>query len=265
MEFGNKRGLLRTAACGAAAFVFCLFVVAGSALPAHAAGDKKVYARGYRAVRKGDYPQAEKIFRDLLDKDAHDTEARLGLSFAQLKQRNLQGAYDNAARVIMFDPLSARGHALLGMAILGAGEFRLSVEEFRTALALNENEALAVAGLAMVDFYENRLPLALPQLRRAVNMDPDEPDYVFSLGQAAARSERYKEAADAYEKFLLIAPKTDSDRRARILGLIDFLRYLGKQGSLYVPSGEYRSIVPFEATDNRPIIQIRVNGQKAPL
>src|SRR5262249_8206689 len=157
-----------------------------------------------------------------LDKDGHDNEARLGLSFAQLKQRNLQGAYDNAARVIMSDPLSARGHALLGAAILGAGEFRLSIEEFRTALALNDNETLAVAGLAMVDFYENRLPLAIPGLRRAANMDPEEPDYVFSLGQAAARSEKYKEAADAYEKFLLIAPKTDTDRRERILGLIQF-------------------------------------------
>ena len=265
MQCTSKQSLLRTAACGVAALVFCLFVVAGTAPTAHAAGDKKAYARGYRAVRKGEYPQAEKIFRDLLEKDTHDAEARLGLSFAQLKQRNLQGAYDNAARVIMFDPLSARGHALLGTAILGAGEFRLSVEEFKTALALNENEALAVAGLAMVDFYENRLPLALPQLRKAASMDPEEPDYVFSLGQAAARSERYKEAADAYEKFLLIAPKTDSDRRARILGLIDFLRYLGRQGSLYVPAGEVRTTIKFEATDNRPILQLRINGGKEPM
>jgi len=167
--------------------------------------------------------------------------------------------------VIMLDPLSARGHALLGAAILGAGEFRLSVEEFRTALALNENEALAVAGLAMVDFYENRLPLALPALRKAVNMDPEEPDYVFSLGQAAARSERYKEAADAYERFLMIAPKTDVDRRDRILGLIEFLRYLGRQGALYIPSGEVRTSVSFEATDNRPIVKVRINGGKETL
>jgi tetratricopeptide (TPR) repeat protein len=251
--------MLRIAACGVAAFVFCL-IIAGAAPTTHASSAKKAYSKGYRAVRKGEYPQAEKIFRELLEKDAHDVEARLGLSFAQLKQRNLQSAYDNAARVIMLDPLSARGHALLGAAILGAGEFRLSVEEFRTALALNENEALAVAGLAMVDFYENRLPFALPALRKAVSMDPEEPDYVFSLGQAAARSEKYKEAADAYEKFLLIAPKTDFDRRARILGLIDFLRYLGRQGSLYIASGEVRTSISFEATDNRPILQVRING-----
>lgn len=258
MQGNHKKHFLRMAAFSVAAFVLC-FAFAGIA---GAKADKKAYNKGYRAVRKGDYAEAEKIFRDLLGKDAHDNDARLGLSFTLLKQRDLQGAYDNAARVLMADPLSARAHALLGSAILGAGEFRLSVEEFKTALALDENEALAVAGLAMVDLYENRLPLAIPALRKAVSMDPDEADYVFNLGQAAARSEKYKEAADAYERFLLIAPKTDFDRRARIVGLIDFLRYLGRQGSLYVPSGEYRSSVQFEATDNRPVMEVKVNGGK---
>jgi len=246
-----------------AAFVLC-FALAGATDIASGFSDKKAYARGNKALRKGEYAEAEKIFRDLLNKDAQDVEARLGLSFALLKQRSLQGAYDNAARVIMLQPLSARAHALLGSAILAAGEFRLSVEEFKTALALNENEALAIAGLAMVDFYENRLPLAIPALRKAVSLDPNEPDFIYHLAQACARSERYKEAADSYERFLFIAPKTDFDRRARILGLIDFLRYLGRQGALYVPNGD-RATVSFEATDNRPVIQVRVNGQKEPL
>src|SRR4030095_3023283 len=104
------------------------------------------------------------------------------------------------------------------------------------------------------DFYENRLPIALVGLRKAVSMDGDEPDYVFNLGQAAARSEKYKEAADAYERFLLIAPKTDVDRRERIIGLIDFLRYLGRQGALYVAMSGARTSIPFESFDNRPIL-----------
>ena len=264
MQCKSNRCFVRTAACGLAAFVFLVFG-AGLAPTADAFADKKAYNKGYRAVRRGEYTEAEKIFRELLEKDGRDKEARLGLSFALLKQRNLQAAYDNAARVIMQDPLSARGHALLGSAILGAGEFRLSVEEFRTALALDQNEALAVAGLAMVDFYENRLPLAINGLRRAASMDPDEPDYVFSLGQAAARSEKYKEAADAYERFLIVAPKTDTDRRERIQGLIEFLRYLGKQGSLYITAGEDRTSISFEASDNRPILQVKINGNREPL
>jgi hypothetical protein len=96
-------------------------------------------------------------------------------------------------------------------------------------------------------------------------MSPNEPDFIFNLGQAAARSEMYKEAADAYERFLVIAPKTDADRRARIRGLIDFLRYLGKQGSLYVPAGRGTTVVSFKSFDSRPILTVRVNGQKDPL
>ena len=195
-------------------------------------------------------------------KDDRDTDARLGLSQALLKLRRLQDSFDHAARVIAIDPLSARAHALLGSAILASGDFRLSVEEFRTALSLDENQAMAVAGLAMVDYYENRLATCVSGLRRAANIDPDEPDYVFSLGQAAARSERYKEAADAYERFLIIAPRTDADRRARIRGLIDFLRYLGQQSSLYDLGGADRTVVEFENRDNRPIIKVRINGSK---
>jgi predicted aspartyl protease len=105
------------------------------------------------------------------------------------------------------------------------------------------------------------MDLAIKGLRRAVSLDSDEPDYIFNLGQATARNERYKEAADAYERFLLIAPKTDADRRARIRGLIDFLRYLGNQGLLYSLSGNKTS-VRFDSIDGRPLLKVRVNGSK---
>jgi len=221
--------------------------------------------RAEKALREGDFEQAEALLRELLSKDTQDEQARLSLSFALLKQRRLQEAYDHAARVLLSNPTSAKAHALLGQAILGSGDFRESVEEFRTALAIKEDEALAVAGLAMVDFYENRLADCVHGLRRAVDLDPNEPDYVFSLGQAAARYEMFKEAADSYERFLAIAHKTDDDRRARIRGLVNFLRYLGKQGQLYVSTGRDTTTVSFEAIDARPILKVRINGQKEPL
>ena len=225
---------------------------------------KKDREKAEKSLRSGDFERAEQLYRDILKKDDRDVEARLGLSKALLKQRRLQDSFDHAARVIAVDPLSARAHSLLGSAILTAGDFQLSIEEFRTALTLDPNEAMAIFGLAMVDFYENRLGDAMVKLRRASSIDSEEPDYVFSLGQAAARYERYIEAADAYERFLIIAPRTDAERRARIRGLIDFLRYLGRQNSLYDLSGD-RADVPFEAFDNRPILKIRINGSKTPL
>ncbi|HEV7843942.1 MAG TPA: aspartyl protease family protein, partial [Pyrinomonadaceae bacterium] len=227
--------------------------------------DDNTRSRAERALREGDFEMAEKLFRELLTKDAGDKSARLGLSYSLLKRGNLQDAYDHAARVLATDPLSARAHALLGASILAAGDFSTAIEEFRTALELKDNDPLAIAGLAMVSFYENRLDESLTGLRRAVFLDPREPDFIFNLAIAAARAEHYKESADAYEQFLRIAPRYDADRRARIQGLIDFLRYLGGRRSLYDVGGAERVDVPFEAPDGRPIIQVRVNGLREPL
>jgi predicted aspartyl protease/Flp pilus assembly protein TadD len=254
----------RVAVGSLAAFCVCLALcVVGT--PDVAYADEKARSRAERALREGDFQLAEKLFREILAKDGRDHDARLSLSYALLKQRNLQDAFDHAARVVAVEPLSARAHALLGMVVLSAGDFRLSVEEFRTALSIKDNEPVAVAGLAMVDFYENRLNECMVGLRRAMFLDPKEPDYVYSFAVAASRNERYKEAANAYERFLEIAPRTDEERRARINGLIRFLRYLGGKRSLYEPDGASRVAISFDAPDDRPIIQVRINGREEPL
>ncbi len=246
--------------------VACFMVGAsGAARALSGGGGDKQRARAQRAAREGEFATAEQLFRELLAKDGKDADARLGLSYTQLKQRNLRDAYDNAARVIALDPVSPRAHALLGAALLAAGDFALSIEEFRTALSLKDDEALAINGLSMINFYENRPQIAFAGLRRATYLDPAEPDFIFNFAQAAARVERYGEAADAYEMFLRIAPRTDADRRARIRGLIDFLRYLGSQRSLYQVGGADRSLVKFDLSNSRPVIEVRVNGAKQPL
>lgn len=231
----------------------------------NAVDKEKTRARAQKALRSGDFERAEQLYRELLARNDQDNDAHLGLSQALLKQHRVQDSFDHAARVVAVEPLSARAHALLGSALLAAGNFRLSVEELRTSLSLNGNEAMAIASLAMVDYYENRTARCIEGLRRAALIDANEPDYLFNLGQAAARMERYKEAADAYERFLVVAPRTDADRRARIRGLIDFLRYLGQQSALYGFQGPDRTVVQFEALDNRPVIKVRINGSKEPL
>ena len=92
----------------------------------------KLRAHAERAIKDGEFAEAERMYRELVAKDARDETARLGLSLALLKQRKNQDAYDQAARVVAVNPLSARAHALLGTAMLNAGDFHLSVEETTT-------------------------------------------------------------------------------------------------------------------------------------
>ncbi|MDT4967869.1 MAG: hypothetical protein QOJ64_2606 [Acidobacteriota bacterium] len=262
MQVIHKASAGRISHGGLFAIALCLALISCSTLVARADNAR---SRAERALREGEFEIAEKLFREILVKDSHDNQARLGLSYALLKLRRLQDAYDHAARVVAVEALSPRAHAILGSVVLASGDFMMSVEEFRTALSLNGDEPLAVAGLAMVDFYENRLTASLVGLRRAVFLSSNDPDFIFNLAQAAARAERYREAADAYERFLRIAPHTDADRRARIRGLIDFLRYLGTVNRLYEANGAGQIVVPFEMPNNRPILKVRINGRKEPL
>jgi predicted aspartyl protease len=117
----------------------------------------------------------------------------------------------------------------------------------------------------MLDFYENRIVDSIDNLKAAVYFDDSEPDYAFALAQVTARAERYREAADAYNRFLQISPLTDTERRDRIKGLINFLRFLGGKTALYDLDGGDRTVVSFELIKDRPVIRLKVNKNEEPL
>jgi tetratricopeptide (TPR) repeat protein len=220
----------------------------------------KALKRAEKELRKANFGEAEKIYRELIERDQNDKDARLGLSFALIKQGKLQESFEQAAQVIAADPLSARAHALLGTSLLRSGEFRNSIEALYTAVKFNNRESLAIAGLAEIEYFENRSRTAYDWLKRAVQLDPLEPDYYISLARACSRLEYYGEAADAYQRFLDVTPKTDVERRARIRGLIDFYRYLGTT-KIHRTVGKEIVTIPINLINHRPFIDITVNGK----
>jgi predicted aspartyl protease len=58
---------------------------------------------------------------------------------------------------------------------------------------------------------------------------------------------------------------TDTERRARIRGLVNFLRYIGRKDGLYGSYGKDKTTVAFDLIGNRPIVKIRVNDREDPL
>lgn len=220
----------------------------------------KALKRAEKETRAANFDQAEKIYRQLLEHDATDKEARLGLSFTLIKQTKLQEGYDEAAQVIAADSLNARAFALLGTALLRSGEFRNSIEALYTSAKFDPKQALAIAGLSEIEYFENRSRNAYDGFKRAISLDPNEPDYYVSYARACSRLEYYTDAADAYQRFLEVSPKTDAERRARIKGLIDFYRYLGTT-KINRPAGKELVTIPFELINNRPFVKVMVNGK----
>jgi predicted aspartyl protease len=189
-----------------------------------------------------------------------DHEARLKLGYVLIKRGKLQDAFDEAVRVAQADKANARARALMGLALLRAGQFEAASSHLTYAFEKDPRDALAVGGLAEIEIFENRAELAYRGFKRAIDLDDREPDFYRPLARACARLERYSEAADALDRFLHVAPSTDHRHRARIEGVIKFYRALGNR-SLNVVSGEEVASVPFDLVGNRPYLNIRINGK----
>lgn len=216
-------------------------------------------------TRAGELAKAEEILRRAVALDEKNSAPKVELAFVLTKQRRLGEAYNLVFPVARDEPKNGRAFSVLGTTMLAGGRFREARMLFFNAIRMDRRQHLAWAGYGMLDFYENRINDSLANLQEAIFYAPREPDYLFSLAQISSRAEKYTEAAEAYKDFLHVSSKTDADRRARIKGLINFLRFLGQAGGLYISTGKDQTSVPVELVGNRPIITVRVNGISEPL
>ena len=263
--FHKKKFICSISVCLLTAF-FALSAAANDNVRQSEASERKQSMKqAGKLTRNGELDKAEKILRELVERDPQDSKAKLGLSHVLLKQRRILEAYDLSFEIAKAEPKNSYAFAILGTTLLHAGRFSDAHLAFVNALKLNNQESLAWLGLGMLDFYENRITQGLESLREAVYLDPSEPDFLYALAQVSARAERYKEAAEAYKRFLQFSPQTDVERRDRIKGLINFLQFLGNRQSLYNLDGAKQTIVPIKLTNDRPVIQIRLQKSDEPL
>ncbi|HEX8248204.1 MAG TPA: aspartyl protease family protein [Pyrinomonadaceae bacterium] len=251
--------------------VFLMFFCA----PVWAAGDvhqtaepensRQAVRQAEKLTRKGNLIEAEKILRRIVVQNPKDSKAKIKLAYVLMKRKRLLEAYDYSLEVAKDEPQNAYAFAVLGATLLNAGNFKQASVCFVNALKLDKGEALAWAGLGLLHYYENRIESGLEYLKAAVYRDPQEPDYIFAVAQVSARAEKYKESADAYDRFLQIAPDTDEERRNRIKGLITFLRFLGSKQVLYVAAGEEKTTIPVKLFRDRPVIEVKIGKHKEPL
>ncbi len=218
-----------------------------------------------KAARDGEFIEAEKLLRRAIELSPQRSAAKVELANILVKQRRFREAAELSFEVAEKEPKNSRAFAVLGLAVLNIGRFDDARKILYKAIDINGREDLAWASLGLLDFYENHMDESLKSLNQAVYLEPYEPDYWFAFGQVSARAENYKNAAYAYDKFLSVSGKTDADRRARIKGLIAFLRYLGQRSQLYAAGGGEQTTVPIRLLGNRPVIELKVNDVDRPL
>ena len=147
-------------------------------------------------ARNGSLSDAEPLLRRAIALDPDRSDAKVELAYVLVKGRRLVEAYDLCFPVAEKEPNNSRAFAVMGAMLLSAGRFAEARGFFTNAIRLDRKEHLAWAGVGMLEFYENNIERGFGLLLKALDLKSDEPDYLFACAQAAARSERYKLAAE---------------------------------------------------------------------
>ncbi len=182
------------------------------------------YQRAATYLRDQNLPAAEQEFLKILQQDPKQAPAlhQLGLLYFQTG-RTLQGV-EHLERAQALNP---RDHNLsfdLALAYSRTKQFQKSIQLLES---LNSPQARTADYYALLgaNFLQlNDAPKTLENLRKAVAMDPQNPDYAYDLGFALNKNGNHSEALDLLKK----SPVEVSSKRENCSGSWDELAGAGE-------------------------------------
>jgi putative thioredoxin len=163
----------------------------------------------------GDYPEAE--VRQVLDQV-------LTLAKEQGVTGTVPGGADPAA--IVEEPLPP--HHQEAYDAISAGDYTTAIAEYKTAIAQNPRDALAVAGLAQVSLLQRLEGTTADEIRSAAASGSLESQLAL-----ADLDVSFGEAAGAFDLLLTLFPTLDADGKTEVrTRLLDYFEILGTDDPL---------------------------------
>jgi putative thioredoxin len=115
---------------------------------------------------------------------------------------------------------------------ISSGDYATAVAEYKTAIAQNPRDALAVAGLAQVSLLQRLDGVAADDIRSAATADPKSMQAVLALADLELSS---GDSAAALDRLLDLFPTLDTAEKNTVrTRLIDYFEILGTDAPLVV-------------------------------
>ncbi|HEX6120755.1 MAG TPA: tetratricopeptide repeat protein, partial [Dongiaceae bacterium] len=162
------------------------------------------HLRGYAP---GDNERAIELFQQAMDLDPDYALARAYRGFADVVASGydetppelLRRAQEMAAEAVRMDEHDGRCCWLLGLIHFYCGNFREEEQHYRRALALNPNDANALATLGAAMAAQGRHQEGIDHVRAAMRLNPYHPEWYWNtLGNMFYTAHRYGDSLEAY-------------------------------------------------------------------
>jgi protein O-GlcNAc transferase len=155
---------------------------------------------------QGRLPEAEQLYRRVLETEERHFGAVHGLGLIRLQQARFADAVNLFRRAVKIDRNSAEAHHHLGVALIGLGRAEDAVERFEKALILRPDFAEAHDSLGHALQLLGRTEAAIARHETAIAIKPDYAEARNNLGNALQRLDRTEKAIAQYEKALGLRP-----------------------------------------------------------
>lgn len=181
----------------------------GAKYRAPGAADLKIVALDY--VLLGDYPDADKWLTKMLDWAPNDSEGWYYLGRIKYNENRFDESVQAFEHALKLDPKNVKAEDNLGLAYAGLGRTEDAIAAYHTAMDWQKDAPQKNPGpfidMASLLLDQNRSEEAIPFLRQAIELAPQDSKSHELLGKAFARLEQFPQAQAELEKAVALAPE----------------------------------------------------------
>jgi tetratricopeptide (TPR) repeat protein len=160
---------------------------------------------GTALMRRGEDERAAQIFKELIQNDQKNHQARINLGIIYLQRKDFDQAIEEFKKVIRVRPRYAEAYNNLAMALVMNGDLDGAIEAIREAIRIRP---WAEYYFNLGKFYENKgmMPEAIETYGGAIKLNTQFFDAYLHLGVLYSKLDRPQEAVAVLEKALKINP-----------------------------------------------------------
>lgn len=186
------------------------------------------YQLGLAQFRLGETAAAETAFRAALDLYGVDEWSRVGLGAVLMSTGRQREAATELQRVLQRNPRSAAAHYYLAQIHRADGNIPLALRDLKQAVNNGRDDARPLAALGQLQLAQHDLLSAHASLRKAIELDPR---YAPAHYQMARLLKATGEQAEAAKELELFNKYHDEENKKGIVGMVsagkwDYAGYL---------------------------------------
>jgi Flp pilus assembly protein TadD/peroxiredoxin len=167
------------------------------------------YNLGTLALRRNDFPAAQKYLEQTLNLRPNYPEAWNNLGMMAAQQGHADEAIQNFQQSLLLRPKYAIALLNLGNVYRRQGAFAKAQESLNHALELQPDDPEVNYSLGMLYAQQNQLQTASEFLEKAVALRPDYPEALNNLGVLYVRAQDYAKAEEQFKTGIRLAPSYD--------------------------------------------------------